>query len=115
MAKRGRKPKAKASFDANVSLVREVVAVVLVVLGLVALLALFNAGGQVGVALKNFFFYYFGMVAGAILPLLMVVLGLVMLSVEYLRSHKKQVIGTSIAFMIFIGLLKFWWRYRKHT
>ncbi|HPM27947.1 MAG TPA: DNA translocase FtsK 4TM domain-containing protein [bacterium] len=105
MAKRGRKPKAKASFDANVSLVREVVAVVLVVLGLVALLALFNAGGQVGVALKNFFFYYFGMVAGAILPLLMVVLGLVMLSVDYLRSHKKQVIGTSIAFIIFIGLL----------
>lgn len=105
MAKRGRKPKAKASFEANVNLVREVVAVVLVVLGLVALLALFNAGGRVGVALKDFSFYHFGVIAGTLLPLLMVVLGLVMLSLDYLRGHKKQVIGALIAFIIFIGLL----------
>jgi len=103
MAKRGRKPKVKASFEANMNIAREVTGVVFVILGLVSLLAMFNAGGKVGLALKIFGFDTFGIV-GIIIPALLIVLGLVMLSPQYLTEHKKQVVGGILGVIILSAL-----------
>lgn len=103
MAKRGRKPKAKASFEANVNIAREVAGVVFVILGLVSILSMFNAGGKVGQALKTFGFDTFGLV-GTIIPILMIVFGFILLSPQYLSEHKKQVVSGFVGVLILSAL-----------
>lgn len=104
MAKRGRKPKARATLETNVNLIREVSAVVLIVLGIVALLAMFNAGGKVGQGLKSFAFDNFGLV-GAILPVAMIIIGFLLLSPNYLTENKKQLVGGILGIVILAALL----------
>jgi len=104
LAKRGRKPKAQASLENNLNLVREVAAVVLVVLGIVMLLAMFNAGGRVGQGLKAFAFNGFGIV-GAVLPVLLIILGFIFLSPNLISEKKKPIIGGILAVIIFTSIL----------
>lgn len=104
MAKRGRKPKARANLESNINLIREVSAVVLVVLGFVTMLAMFNAGGKVGQGLKVITFNSFGIV-GAVLPIVMVVFGFLLLSPKFLEDKKRQAIGGFLAIFIIAALL----------
>lgn len=104
LAKRGRKPKARAALETNVNLIREVSAVVLIVLGLVMLLAMFNAGGRVGLGLKSFAFDNFGLI-GAVLPVAMIIIGFLLLSPNYIAENKKQLIGGILGLIILTALL----------
>ena len=104
MAKRGRKPKSQVALQVNINTIREVSAVVFIVLGLVTILALFNAGGRVGAGLKIFAFAKFG-IMGVILPMALIILGFVMLSPDTLSHRKKQVIGGVLGLFILTALL----------
>ena len=103
MAKRGRKPKIQSVLQINPDTVREVAAVVLVLLGVIGSLAIFNAGGRVGLSVKELALGAFGWL-GVFIPLVMLIMGLLMLSPEHLSQKKKAVIGGLIGLVILTGL-----------
>ena len=103
MAKRGRKPKIQSVLQINPDTVREVTAVVLVLLGVIGSLAMFNAGGRVGLSVKELALGAFGWL-GVFIPLVMLIVGLLMLSPEHLSQKKKAVIGGLIGLVILTGI-----------
>jgi S-DNA-T family DNA segregation ATPase FtsK/SpoIIIE len=104
LAKRGRKPKIQSALQIDPTTIREVAAVVLVLLGVIGLLAIFNAGGRVGVSLKGLAVGTFGWL-GFFVPIIMAIIGLLMLSPEHLSQKKKVVIGSLFGFLILGGIL----------
>lgn len=103
MAKRGRKPKVQSVLQINPDTVREVAAVVLVLLGVIGALAVFNAGGRVGLNIRELAIGFFGWL-GIFIPPIMLAMGLLMLSPEHLNQKKKALIGGLIALIILTGI-----------
>ena len=106
MAKRGRKPKLKPAIQFNGDVIKEVVAIVVIVMGVVALLALFNAGGKVGLTLKTIFLGSLG-VAGYVMPLVLMFLGYLLLTPDFFAEPKRKrgAIGVSIGIVILLTML----------
>lgn len=107
MAKRGRKSRKSAfsRFDWSINPIvsREIMAVGLVVVGLILLLALFNAAGSLGVFAAGILDRWFGIVK-FIIPILLVVAGTVVWSLNQSSVRFPPILG-GVGLVIFLPAL----------